>query len=100
MWEKWVFLASSAASTSLMRAPISMIIWHGARRGRTSLLGILEQECKAVATAEGLSAPRTPALERATGMLTTEGSPLTASMFRDIKAGQPVEADHVIGDPD
>ena len=42
--------------------------------------------------------PRAPALERATGMLTTEGSPLTASMFRDIKAGQPVEADHVIGD--
>jgi 2-dehydropantoate 2-reductase len=31
-------------------------------------------------------------------MLTTEGSPLTASMFRDIKAGQRVEADHVIGD--
>ena len=31
-------------------------------------------------------------------MLTTEGSPLTASMFRDIKAGAPVEADHVIGD--
>jgi 2-dehydropantoate 2-reductase len=25
-------------------------------------------------------------------------SPFTASMFRDIKAGQPVEADHVIGD--
>ena len=31
-------------------------------------------------------------------MLTAAGSPLTASMFRDIKAGQPVEADHVIGD--
>jgi 2-dehydropantoate 2-reductase len=31
-------------------------------------------------------------------MLTTEGSPMTASMFRDIKAGLPVEADHVIGD--
>ncbi len=45
----------------------------------------------------GLSARRA-ALERATGMLTTEGSTLTASMFRDIKVGQPVEADHVIGD--
>jgi len=41
---------------------------------------------------------RAPALERAPAMLTTEGSPLTASMFRDINAGQPVEADHVIGD--
>ena len=54
-------------------------------------------ECSAVATAEG-HAPRAPFLERARGMLTAEGSPLTASMFRDIKAGAPVEADHVIGD--
>mgnify|MGYP003425395946 CR=1 FL=1 len=36
--------------------------------------------------------------QRLAGMLTTEGSPMTASMFRDIKAGLPVEADHVIGD--
>ena len=94
MWEKWVFLASSAASTSLMRAPIGMVL--AAPGGTDFLLGILD-ECRAVATAEGYP-PRAPALERATGMLTTEGSPLTASMFRDIKAGQPVEADHVIGD--
>src|SRR5437764_5410321 len=94
MWEKWVFLASIAASTSLMRAPIGMIL--AAPGGKDFLLGILD-ECRAVATVEGYP-PRAPALERATGMLSTEGSPLTASMFRDIKAGQPVEADHVIGD--
>jgi 2-dehydropantoate 2-reductase len=94
MWEKWVFLASIAAATSLMRAPIGMIL--AAPGGKDLLLGILD-ECRAVATAEGYP-PRTPALERATGMLTTAGSPLTASMFRDIKAGQPIEADHVIGD--
>ena len=86
MWEKWVFLASSAASTSLMRAPIGMIL--AAPGGKDFLLGILD-ECRAVATAEGYP-PRAPALERATGMLTTEGSTLTASMFRDIKAGQRV----------
>jgi 2-dehydropantoate 2-reductase len=94
MWEKWVFLASSAASTCLMRAPIGMIL--AAPGGKDFLLGVLD-ECRAVATAEGYP-PRASALERATGMLTAEGSPLTASMFRDIKAGQPVEADHVIGD--
>ena len=94
MWEKWVFLASIAASTSLMRAPIGMIL--AAPGGKDFLLGILD-ECRAVATVEGYP-PRAPALERATEMLTTEGSPLTASMFRDIKAGQPIEADHVIGD--
>ena len=31
-------------------------------------------------------------------MLTAEGSPMTASMFRDIKVGANVEADHVVGD--
>src|ERR1700730_16814180 len=94
MWEEWVFLASIAASTSLMRSPTGMIL--GAAVGKVFLLGILD-ECRAVATAEGYP-PRAPALERTIAMLTTEGSPLTASMFRDIKAGQPVEADHVIGD--
>jgi 2-dehydropantoate 2-reductase len=94
MWEKWVFLASNAASTSLMRAPIGMIL--AAPGGKDFLLGVLD-ECRAVTAAEGYP-PRPPALERATAMLTTEGSPLTASMFRDIKSGQPIEADHVIGD--
>ena len=94
MWEKWVFLASLAASTSLMRATVGSIL--AAPGGRDFLLGILD-ECSAIAKAAD-HAPRAPFLERTHGMLTTEGSPLTASMFRDIKAGARVEADHVIGD--
>ncbi|MGE5157811.1 MAG: 2-dehydropantoate 2-reductase [Gemmatimonas sp.] len=94
MWEKWVFLASLAAATSLMRASLGNIL--AAPRGKDFVLGIFD-ECKAVAAAEGFP-PRAPFLERTLAMLTTEGSPLTASMFRDIKAGLPVEADHVIGD--
>jgi 2-dehydropantoate 2-reductase len=94
MWEKWMFLASIAAATSLMRAPVGMIV--ASPGGKDFMLGILD-ESRAVATAEGFP-PRAAALERAAGMLTAEGSPLTASMFRDIKAGQPVEADHVVGD--
>src|SRR5260370_11715770 len=82
MWEKWVFLASIAASTSLMRAPIGMIL--AAPGGKDFLLGILD-ECRAVATAEGYP-PRAPALEPPTVMFTTAGPPVTASMFRDIKA--------------
>ena len=94
MWEKWVFLASLAASTSTMRAPVGAIL--AAPGGRDFILGILD-ECSAVATAEGHT-PAGPFSERAKGMLTAEGSQLTASMFRDIKAGAKVEADHVIGD--
>jgi len=94
MWEKWVFLASLAASTSLMRASVGHIL--AAPGGKDFILGMLD-ECSAVAEAEGY-APRAPFLERTRGMLTAEGSPMTASMFRDIKAGAAVEADHVIGD--
>jgi 2-dehydropantoate 2-reductase len=94
MWEKWVFLASLAASTCLMRASIGNIL--AAPGGKDFVLGMLD-DCSAVATAEGY-APRAPFLERARGMLTMEGSQMTASMFRDIKAGAAIEADHVIGD--
>jgi 2-dehydropantoate 2-reductase len=94
MWEKWVFLASLAASTCLMRASVGNIL--AAPGGKDFILGMLD-ECSAVATAEG-HAPSGPFFERVRGLLTTEGSQMTASMFRDIKAGAPVEADHVIGD--
>jgi 2-dehydropantoate 2-reductase len=94
MWEKWVFLASLAASTCLMRTSVGNIL--ASPGGKDFVLGMLD-ECSAVAAAEG-HGPRAPYLERIRGMLTAEGSPMTASMFRDIKAGAPVEADHVIGD--
>ena len=94
MWEKWVFLASLAASTCLMRSSVGNIL--AAPGGKDFLLGMLD-ESSAVATAEG-HAPRAPFLERTRGMFTAEGSQMTASMFRDIKVGAPVEADHVIGD--
>jgi 2-dehydropantoate 2-reductase len=94
MWEKWVFLATLAASTCLMRAQVGHIL--ASPGGMDFILGMLD-ECSAVATAEG-HPPNGPFFERARGMLTTEGSQLSASMFRDVQAGAPVEADHVIGD--
>jgi len=94
MWEKWVFLASLAASTCLMRSSVGNIL--ASPGGKDFILGMLD-ECSAVASAEGYP-PRAPFLERTRGLLIAEGSQMTASMFRDIRAGAPVEADHVIGD--
>ena len=94
MWEKWVFLASLAAATCLMRTSVGNIL--AVAGGRDFLLGMLD-ECSAIASAEGY-APGGPFFQRTRGLLTAEGSPMTASMFRDVKAGFPVEADHVIGD--
>jgi 2-dehydropantoate 2-reductase len=77
-----------------MRAPVGVIV--ASPGGRNFLLGILD-ECTAVAKAAGHE-PGGPFFQRIKGQLTAEGSPMTASMFRDIKVGANVEADHVIGD--
>jgi 2-dehydropantoate 2-reductase len=94
MWEKWVMLTTLASSTCLMRASVGHIL--ATPGGRDFILG-LRDECSAVAKAAG-HAPREAFWTRMTGMLTTESSPLTASMYRDIKAGAAVEADHIVGD--
>ncbi len=57
----------------------------------------LIDECVRIAEAEGHrpAADRVAATRR---MLTQPGSAFTASMLRDMEAGGPTEADHVIGD--
>jgi 2-dehydropantoate 2-reductase len=94
MWEKWVFLASLASGTCLMRAAVGDIV--AAPGGAEFLLGLFD-ECRTIAEGEGY-VPRAPFLERSRKMLTTAGSPFTASMLRDIERGARIEADHVIGD--
>ncbi|MDR0189462.1 2-dehydropantoate 2-reductase [Pseudomonas yamanorum] len=94
MWEKWVFLSSMAASTCLMRTSIGNIV---AAPGGSDFMIALIDECKSVAAAYD-NFPRAFFVEQKLPLLTSEGSPLTASMFRDIQAGLRVEADNVIGD--
>ena len=94
MWEKWIFLATLAGATCLMRASIGDIV--AAPEGRDFVVGLLA-ECSAVAAASG-HAPREAFLERYRAALTAAGSTLTASMLRDIERGAPIEADHIIGD--
>jgi 2-dehydropantoate 2-reductase len=54
------------------------------------------QECCAVAHASGHAiAPATA--EAARGMLTQQGSAFTASMLRDLQAGQRTEHEHILG---
>lgn len=93
MWEKWVFIASAAGLTSLMRASIGDIMAAG---GQDVALAIFD-ECCAIAAHNGF-APRPAAIERGRAMLTAAGSPMTASMYKDIVRGAPVEADHIVGD--
>lgn len=94
MWDKWVFLASLAGITCLMRAPVGDIV--AAPGGLDAMLAILE-DCRQVAADNG-HAPSESVLAKARGVLTEEGSMLSASMMRDLEHGKAIEADHVIGD--
>ncbi|MGO4871584.1 MAG: 2-dehydropantoate 2-reductase [Roseiarcus sp.] len=93
MWEKWTFIAAAAGITCLMRATVGDIVAAGAADLATALL----DECTAVAARQGFP-PRPEFRERIRSMLAAPGSPLAASMLRDIERGAPTEADHILGD--
>ena len=93
MWEKWVFIATTAGITCLMRASVGDIVAANGVGLTTSLL----DECAAIAAAQGF-APREPVLARSRSMLTAPGSGFAASMLRDIERGAPIEGDHIVGD--
>lgn len=94
MWEKWVFLATLAGATCVMRAPVGDI---AAAPGGVDFVLRLFDECRAVAGGEGYP-PREAFLDSSRQTLTAAGSSFTASMLRDIENGAPIEADHIIGD--
>jgi 2-dehydropantoate 2-reductase len=93
MWEKWLFIAAAAGVTCLMRSTIGDIVAAGA----TDLATRLFDECAAIATTQGFP-PRQALRERAMAALTAAGSPLAASMLRDIEGGMPVEGEQILGD--
>ena len=93
MWEKWVFIAAAAATTSLMRAAVGDIVAADAQQIPLGLL----QECSAIAAANGF-APREAAMSTGRSVLTAPGSVFTASMLRDIEQGGRIESDHIVGD--
>ncbi|MBE1162691.1 2-dehydropantoate 2-reductase [Dyella acidiphila] len=94
MWDKWVFLASLAGITCLMRAPVGAIV--AAPGGTQAALGLLE-DCHQVAAACG-HPPSEASLQRARTTLTEAGSSVSASMMRDLEQGAQIEADHIVGD--
>jgi len=93
MWEKWVFLAAAAGITCLMRSAFGDIV----AAGGVELSNALFAECCAIATTQGF-APSENVIKFSRGAFNAPGSPIMASMLRDIERGAPTEADHVIGD--
>ena len=93
MWEKWIFIASLAGITCLMRAAVGDIVTAG---GADLAIALLD-ECTTIASQQGFP-PRAAALQRSRAMLTATGAPLTASMLRDVEGNARTEFEHVLGD--
>lgn len=93
MWEKLVFLCTLAGMTTLMRANVGEIL--ATPDGQTLMQRYLAS-CASVATHEGFT-PRQEALSRFHKALETAGSPVTASMLRNMEGGESIEADHIVG---
>ncbi|MDE1993504.1 MAG: 2-dehydropantoate 2-reductase, partial [Rhizobiaceae bacterium] len=87
MWEKWIFIAATAGMTCLMRSSIGDYVAAGA----SDLALKLIDECTDIAADRGFTLSRVSG-ERVRENITRTGSPITASMLRDIQAGGRIES--------
>lgn len=94
LWDKWVMISTLGGVTTLMRGSVGDVM--AAREGREVIEEML-QEAIAVATENGYP-PHPDYLASIRKLLLAPGSGFMASMLRDLERGNPVEADHIIGD--
>jgi 2-dehydropantoate 2-reductase len=94
MWSKWVFIATLSALTCLMRATVGDIA--GVRGGEEIARAFLA-EAAATAAACGYPLPAGD-VRSYEATFTQKGSPMTASLYRDVLAGRPTESDYILDD--
>jgi len=93
LWEKVVFLSALAAATCLFRGNVREIM--AAPGGRDAMLRLLAAN-EQIATREG-HPPRAAVIQSARERLTDPAGLWSASMMRDMEAGNAVEADQIVG---
>lgn len=93
LWEKWAFIAAAGVVTCLFRGPVGRIIDAGGLPKIHEAIAELE----AVAAAAGHPVSDA-AHAQSLAMLTEPGSAFTSSLYRDLVAGLPTEAEHILGD--
>jgi 2-dehydropantoate 2-reductase len=94
MWEKWILLSALGSLNVLSRGSIGEIV---AVPEGLAFANRLIDEVVALVAAVG-EAPSEGALGQIRKMLTLAGSPQTSSMYRDLSAGAPIEAQQIVGD--
>ena len=95
MWQKWIVLASLGALNCLLRGNIGQIATtenggQMATRMLSETLGAAENYRRGVRGKEFVDGAR--------AFLTDRASQVTSSMYRDMMAGLPTEAEHILGD--
>lgn len=93
LWDKWAFIAAAGIVNCLFRAPVGRILEAG---GQSRILEAIS-ETEAVAAAAGHPVSDA-AHAQAVGILAEPGSAFTSSLYRDLSAGLPSEAEHILGD--
>lgn len=93
LWDKWVFLATLAATTTLMKASVGQIV---ATRFGSDMIQACYASCSKVATLSGYPIIE-PVKAQAMKLLLEPGSAFTASMLRDSQAGLKTEHEHILG---
>ncbi|MFC8303288.1 ketopantoate reductase family protein [Specibacter sp. NPDC057265] len=93
LWDKWVFIAAAGIITCLFRGPVGKIIDAG---GLPQIIAVIA-ETEAVAAAAGHTVSQQSHTQSKT-LLTEAGSAFTSSLYRDLTAGLPTEAEHILGD--
>ncbi|MEO7323645.1 MAG: ketopantoate reductase family protein [Dokdonella sp.] len=94
MWEKFAFIATLAGMTCVMRGSVGEIV---ATPEGADLARAFYAECSEIARRSG-HALSAEAMVDAARILTTSGSPLKASMLRDLERGACTECEHILGD--
>ncbi|NUP53954.1 MAG: 2-dehydropantoate 2-reductase [Catenulispora sp.] len=94
MWSKWTFISSLGAVNVLGGGSVGAV---AAVPGGKALAEAVIAEGAAVAAAAGHPVPEQE-IDVYRTMLTKDGSADTASLFRDLSAGLPVEAEQIFGD--
>jgi 2-dehydropantoate 2-reductase len=93
LWEKWVFITAAGVVTCLFRGPVGRIIDAGGLPKIHEAIAELE----AVASVAGHPVSHA-AHAQSLAMLTQPRSAFTSSLYRDLVAGLPTEAEHILGD--
>ncbi|MET9495615.1 2-dehydropantoate 2-reductase [Streptomyces sp. NPDC006552] len=93
LWEKWVFIAAAGVVTCLFRGPVGRVIDAG------GLPRIMDAIAELEAVADKAGHPVSDAAHaQSVALLAQPGSAFTSSLYRDLVAGLPTEAEHILGD--